>query len=163
MILSLVRIDSRLIHGQVVTDWIRAVKCERIIVASDEVASDEIRKKLLISIAPPGIKINIVSIDKAAASYFNPKYENMRVLMLFTCPQDVLRMVEKGVPIKAVNVGGMNFQQGKHQITAAVSVDKSDVEAFAKLHEKGVKLEIQMLSSDKKADMMDKLKENHLL
>ena len=90
MKINLCRIDDRLIHGQVATVWAKEANAERIIVCSDEVAKDDIRKTLLLQVGPPGIKVSVVDIAKAIRVYNNPKYENDTVFLLFTCPQDVL-------------------------------------------------------------------------
>ncbi|MGW8958562.1 mannose/fructose/sorbose PTS transporter subunit IIB [Paenibacillus sp. NPDC055715] len=157
MEISFVRIDDRLIHGQVATVWVKETKCNKIIAVSDEVAADTLRKTLLLQVAPPGIKAYVVTIEKAIEAYNNPKYNDFKTLFLFTNPTDVLRVVEGGVPFTSVNVGGMCFKEGKTQITGAVSVDKQDVEAFHKLHEKGIELEIRKVASDPKIKLINKL------
>jgi len=157
MQICLARIDDRLIHGQVATVWVKAVGCNKIIACSDEVAADQLRKTLLLQVAPPGIKAYVLPIDKAIEAYKNPKYSDFKTLFLFTNPTDVLRMVEGGVDIKSVNVGGMCFKEGKTLITGAVSVGKEDIEAFEKLYEKGIELELRKVASDSKVDLMSKL------
>ena len=109
-------------------------------------------------VAPAGIKSHVVDLDKAIRVYENPKYENEKCLLLFTNPTSVLYLVEHGVDIKSVNIGGMSFKEGKHQITGAVSVDDKDIEAFKKLNEKGIELEIRKVDTDKKVMLMDVLK-----
>ncbi|OCG58518.1 PTS system mannose/fructose/N-acetylgalactosamine-transporter subunit IIB [Gilliamella sp. Fer4-1] len=154
MIINLVRIDDRLIHGQVITVWTKEAKAERIIIVSDEVANDDIRSTLVKQAAPPGIKVSVISIDKAAAVYKNPKYENDTVFYLFTNPTDVLRLINAGVPIKEVNIGGMSFKEGKKQITKAVSVDKNDISAFKKMHEMGINLCLKVVITDPNVDFI---------
>ena len=151
MKINLVRIDDRLIHGQVATVWSKEANAQRIIICSDEVAT------LLLQVGPPGVKVSVVDVAKAVRVYNNPKYEKDTVFFLYTCPQDVLRMAEAGVPIKSVNIGGMAFKTGKTQITKAVSVDESDIAAFKKLHEMGIELEIRPVATDKKVDLMSKI------
>ena len=158
MKIVLARIDDRLIHGQVATVWSKATNCQRIIVCDDEVAKDKIRSTLLKQVAPAGIKSHVVDLAKAVRVYNNPKYENDRCLLLFTNPSSVLRMVNAGVDIKSINIGGMSFREGKHQITGAVSVDDQDIESFKKLNEKGIELEIRKVDTDKKVMLMDVLK-----
>jgi sorbose PTS system EIIB component len=155
MIINLVRIDDRLIHGQVTTVWTKEAKAERIIIVSDEVANDDIRSTLVKQAAPPGIKVSVISIDKAAAVYKNPKYENDTVFYLFTNPTDVLRLINAGVPIKEVNIGGMSFKEGKKQITKAVSVDKNDISAFKKMHEMGINLCLKVVITDPNVDFIE--------
>ena len=158
MNIVLARIDDRLIHGQVATVWSKATNCQRIIVCDDEVANDKIRATLLKQVAPAGMKSHVVTVDKAIRVYNNPKYENERCLLLFTKPASVLYLVEHGVDIKSVNIGGMSFYEGKHQVTSAVSVDDKDVAAFKKLHELGIELEIRKVDTDEKRDLMAVLK-----
>ena len=155
MKIVLARIDDRLIHGQVATVWSKVTGCQRIIVCDDDVAKDKIRSTLLKQVAPAGIKSHVVELDKAIRVYENPKYENDKCLLLFTNPTSVLYMVEHGVPIKSVNIGGMSFKEGKRQITGAVSVDQKDTDSFMKLNEKGIELEIRKVDTDKKIMLMD--------
>lgn len=163
MQIVLVRIDDRLIHGQVASTWTRESGCNHIIVVNDGVAKDELRKTLLLQVAPPGVKSHVLSIDKAIQAYLNPKYENFRTFFLFSNPTDVVRMVEGGVDIKSVNIGGMAFTAGKTQITKAVSVNQEDIDAFKNLNEKNIELEIRQVPTNGKADLMSKLKEEGLL
>ncbi|EGO87673.1 PTS mannose transporter subunit IIAB [Clostridium botulinum C] len=154
MKIVLARIDDRLIHGQVATIWTKETKCQRIIVCNDNAAKDEIRKTLLTQVAPPGVKAHVVSIDKAVRVCNNPKYKEDRVLLLFTNPTDVLKMVESGVDIKSINIGGMSFKNGKRQLNSAISVDEKDIEAFKALNDRGIELEVRKVASDSKVDMM---------
>ena len=157
MKISLARIDDRLIHGQVVTSWSKETKCERIIVVNDEVAADVMRKILLEQVAPPGVKSSVVGIDKAIRVLKNPKYDNVNVMLLFTNPTDVIRMIEGGVALKSINIGGMSFKEGKKRINGTISVNDQDIEAFKKLNEMGIELEIRKVSSDSKINLMKKL------
>lgn len=157
MNIVLARIDDRLIHGQVATIWTKVTNCERIIVCDDDVANDSIRATLLKQVAPPGIKASVVSIDKAIRAYNNPKYETTKCLLLFTNPSSVLKMVEAGVNITSVNIGGMSFKEGKRQITNAVSVNDADVAAFKALADKGIELEIRKVDTDSKVMLMSLL------
>ncbi|MFW2491994.1 mannose/fructose/sorbose PTS transporter subunit IIB [Clostridium chromiireducens] len=154
MKITLARIDDRLIHGQIVTVWSKETKCQRIIVCNDDVAKDEIRKTLLTQVAPPGIQSHVVDIDKAVRVINNPNYENDVVMLLFTNPTDVLRLVEAGIDIKSVNIGGMSFKEGKTQVTGAVSLNDQDIKSFRKLNDKNIELEIRKVASDPKAFIM---------
>ncbi|MGT2925511.1 PTS system mannose/fructose/N-acetylgalactosamine-transporter subunit IIB [Streptococcus caviae] len=159
MKIKLARIDDRLIHGQVTTVWAKEANAERIIIPSDDVASDEIRKTLVKQAAPPGIKVNVVTTDKAIKVYHNPKYENDTVFYLFTKPQEVVDLVKGGVPIKSINIGGMQFKEGRTQLTKAVSVSKEDIEAFKELIGLGVTLDCRVVVTDSSKDFEALLKE----
>lgn len=159
MIIKFSRIDDRLIHGQVTTVWSKEAGAKRIIICNDEIFKDELRTTLLKQAAPPGIKVNIVSIEKAVSVYNNPAYQDETVFFLFTNPTDVLRMVENKVDIKKINIGGMAFKEGKTQITKSVSVDKNDIDAFKKLHAHNVELELRVVSTDPSVNFINKINE----
>jgi PTS system mannose-specific IIB component len=155
MVIGLARIDDRLIHGQVATRWTKETNVTRIIVVSDEVAADTVRKTLLTQVAPPGVSAHVVDVAKMIRVYNNPKYARERVMLLFTNPTDVVRLVEGGVKITTVNIGGMAYRQGKTQVNNAVSVDQQDIDAFNWLNKRGIELEVRKVSSDPRLKMMD--------
>ena len=159
MKVKLARIDDRLIHGQVTTVWAKEAAAERIIIPSDEVAEDEIRRTLVKQAAPPGIKVNVVTTEKAIKVYHNPKYKNETVFYLFTKPQEVVDLVKGGVPIKSINIGGMQFKTGRIQLTKAVSVFKEDIAAFYELIDLGVKLDCRVVAADSPKDFEVLLKQ----
>lgn len=158
MTICLARIDDRLIHGQVVTRWTKEYNVQRIIVVNDEVSKDMIRKTLLTQVTPPGITAHVLDINKTIRVYNNPKYAGDKVIMLFTNPTDVLRLIEGGIPINSVNIGGMAFYKDKKQITNAISVNNTDIEAFKKLDQYGIELEIRKVPSDPSLKMMQLIK-----
>ncbi|WGL94113.1 PTS mannose transporter subunit IIAB [Arsenophonus nasoniae] len=158
MFIALARIDDRLIHGQVATRWTKETKVKRIIVVSDEVAKDHVRSTLLKQVAPPGVTAHVIDIAKCIRVYNNPKYAGERVMLLFTNPTDVLRIVEGGVEIKSVNIGGMAYRDGKTQVNNAISIDNEDIEAFNQLSKRGIELEARKVSSDNKLDMLTLIK-----
>lgn len=159
MQISFVRIDDRLIHGQTVTIWSKEYECNRIMACSDEAANDTFRKNLLLSVKIPNIKVYVVPIKKAIEAYKDPKYNDFKTMFLFTNPKDILIMVENGFKIESVNVGGMCYKKGKIQITNSISVSEEDIDAFKKLSEKGIELEIRQLAKDSKINLIERLKE----
>lgn len=153
MNISLLRIDDRLIHGQVATSWTKAVKCEAIFAISDEVAEDALRRELLLQIAPAHLKAYVIPVEKAIKVYHNPKYAGKNILWLVTKPADVVRLVEGGVKIDKVNVGGMTYKDGNKQLSDAVTVGKADVEAFKKLLDLGIDLSMQKVASNPRVEL----------
>ncbi|HIG8798424.1 TPA: PTS system mannose/fructose/N-acetylgalactosamine-transporter subunit IIB [Raoultella terrigena] len=157
MNITLARIDDRLIHGQVTTVWSKVANAQRIIICNDDVYNDEVRRTLLRQAAPPGMKVNVVNLEKAVAVYHNPQYQNESVFYLFTNPQDVLTMVQQGVKIATLNIGGMAWRPGKKQLTKAVSLDQTDIDAFRQLDQLGVILDLRVVASDPSINILDKI------
>lgn len=162
MDIRLTRIDDRLIHGQVATTWSRQTKIHRILVVSDEVARSELRKFLLKQAAPPEVKSNVMTVKKLLRVSDHVLLHGIRVMLLFTNPIDVAKLVKAGVEIDSVNIGGMRFTEGKKMVTNFISVDEEDIEAFRYLHKKGIELEIRKVPSDRKVNLVEVLKEQHL-
>ncbi|WP_430536057.1 mannose/fructose/sorbose PTS transporter subunit IIA [Listeria rocourtiae] len=154
----LARVDSRLLHGQVATAWTKSTNPTRIIVVSDAVSKDDLRKKLIEQAAPPGVKANVIPVDKMIEISKDPRFGNTKALLLFENPQDVLRAVEGGVEIEQVNVGSMAHSVGKVVVSKVLAMGQEDVEAFDKLKEKGIKFDVRKVPNDSSANMEDIIK-----
>ncbi|HJF19745.1 MAG TPA: mannose/fructose/sorbose PTS transporter subunit IIA [Enterococcus columbae] len=152
----LARVDSRLLHGQVATAWTKATQPNRIIVVSDAVSKDDLRKKLIEQAAPPGVKANVVPVAKMIEVAKDPRFGNTKALLLFENPQDVVRAVEGGVEIKELNVGSMAHSVGKVLVNKVLSMDAKDVESFETLKKAGLTFDVRKVPNDAK-DNMDAL------
>jgi mannose/fructose/sorbose-specific phosphotransferase system IIB component len=156
--LVLIRIDDRLIHGQVVENWMKSLKINHVVVVNDFVAGDRMQKTLFSMAVPEQAKISILSIAQAKQAILNGQFEGDRAMLLLVSPQDVLNLINKGVRIKEVNVGGMHYSPDKKQILKAISVSKEDIRAFQELDKLGVRLEARMVPDDEKIDIMEIMK-----
>lgn len=155
----LARIDSRLLHGQVATAWTKATNPTRIIVVSDAVAKDDLRKKLIQQAAPPGVKAHVVPIEKMIElAKDDQHFGGQRALLLFENPQDVLRAVEGGVPLETVNVGSMAHSPGKVQPNKVLAFSQADIDTFNKLKEAGINFDVRKVPNDTKGNMDEILK-----
>lgn len=155
----LARIDSRLLHGQVATAWTKTTNPTRIIVVSDAVAKDDLRKKLIQQAAPQGVKAHVVPIEKMIElAKDDQHFGGQRALLLFENPQDVLRAVEGGVPLETVNVGSMAHSPGKVQPNKVLAFSQADIDTFNKLKEAGINFDVRKVPNDSKGNMDEILK-----
>lgn len=155
----LARIDSRLLHGQVATSWTRATNPTRIIVASDEVSQDELRKKLIQQAAPSGIKAHVIPIAQLIKIAKDDKhFGGQRALLLFENPQDVLQAIQGGVPLDTINVGSMAHSTGKVQPNRTLAFNQDDIDTFQKLTELGVEFDVRKVPNDYGDNMQDIIK-----
>ena len=160
MSITAVRIDGRLIHGQVANLWTTKLGINRIMVVDDGVTTNAIEKSGLKLATPAGVKLSILSIEKAAANILAGKYDSQRLLIIAKKPDRLLRLVELGVPIKKINVGNMSQSDDSKSITRSINVIEEDIEKFKKLDEKGVELVSQMVPNDREEKFMDLLKQH---
>lgn len=162
MIIGLARVDDRLIHGQVATVWTKEANVSRIIVISDEVAQDNLRTTLLKQVAPPGVTASVVDIAKSVRVFNNPKYARDRVMLLFTTPLDVERVVDAGISIKTLNIGGISYKEGKVQINKSIFVNKEEADALRRLADQGIKLDSRGVVNDPRQDLISLMKQNNI-
>lgn len=142
------RIDTRLLHGQVATAWTKTVNPDRIIVVSDGVAHDDLRKTMIEQAAPPGVKAHVIPIKKLIEVTKDPRFGATKAFLLFENPQDLLEAVEGGVDIKKVNIGSMAHSVGKVVITNAVAMGPEDVETLEKLQAHGIEFDVRKVPAD---------------
>lgn len=146
MNIQLIRIDDRLIHGQVVVGWAKALNIQRLVVVNDEITKNNMRRTLMEMAVPAELKVNFFEVHEAALASKDDSKE--RSLLLFASPMDVLDYVKAGGVAVSVNVGGMHFCDGKTQISKTICVDSGDLAAFKELKKMGIEMETRAIPGD---------------
>ncbi|EQM54428.1 PTS friuctose transporter subunit IIB [Lactiplantibacillus plantarum EGD-AQ4] len=162
MDIRLARIDSRLLHGQVATVWTKSVSPNRILVVSDEVAQDALRKILIVQAAPPGVKANVITVDKMIEIYHDSLFDNVKPLILTDTPQNMARLVAGGLDFSqtGIDIGSLAFSTGMVMVTNAVAVGQAEANALYALSAAGLKVYAQKVPTDKQVDLMPLLAKN---
>ena len=137
----MVRVDDRLIHGQVAVGWTRTLGATHIVVVDDEVAKDNTQKMLLKISTPVGVKSTILPVTEAVAFLAAEKFGSDRVLVLVRDPQSLLMLMEGGVKIDKVNIGNVRMVEGRKRLTKEVAATPEEIRIWKELDEKGVELE----------------------
>jgi len=150
-----IRIDDRLLHGQVVTFWSNSLKVTRLMVVNDAVANDEMQKSVLKMVAPSGMRTSIISKEKAATNILAKRYAGQRVMMILKNPKDVLDLMDLGLDIKEVNVGNMAKKNNSLQIKKSISLTEEEFKNFDELEKRGVVLTSIMVPDDPKSYLRD--------
>ncbi len=157
MSLVLVRIDDRLIHGQVTVGWGGYLNPDRILLVSDEIAGNEWEKDLYQSCVPFNIEVSILSVNDAADAIINNIYANDRVILLAESPAVIAELLEKGATFQQVNIGGMHYQPDRKKVLPYVYVDDTDIEKMKAISSKGIELICQDLPQAKKINLLEHL------
>jgi len=158
----LVRIDDRLVHGQIVQGWLKNIAVDKIAVASDLAAKDSLQQMLMAMAVPPGVSFEAKSVDGVIKSALNKEYDDCKTMILASSPSDVLKMIENGMDIKSVNVGGMHYVNGKRQLLCNISVDDADVESLYKIYSKGIEIEGRILPLDERTNIIPVIEKEYL-
>ncbi len=159
--LKLIRVDERLLHGQVAIGWTSNSGANTILVANDEAQKDKVKAMALDLAKPSGVKLYIRSV--AESGPIVEKFANAKkaqVLVLVRTVQDALKLIQNsnGV-IKELNVGGLKFEDGKKKLNDYVAVSDQDIADLKTIQKLGVNLDFRMLPRDKKLSLADLLKE----
>ncbi|EIA19963.1 PTS system mannose/fructose/N-acetylgalactosamine-transporter subunit IIB [Listeria fleischmannii] len=153
-----VRIDERLIHGQVATMWTNTIKATRIMIVDDGVVKSEIEKTALKTAVPSGVKLSILTTQGAIKNILAEKYVGQKVFLIVKNPRVLKELVDGGVTLPQINVGNMSTKKDSKQIKKSVSVTKEDLENFDYFVKKGIKLTAQMVPSEEAVPFQNLLK-----
>lgn len=149
-----VRIDERLIHGQVATMWTNALHLTRIMVVGDDIVKNDIQKTALKTACPHGVHLSILTAKGAARRINSGKYQGQTVLVLVKNPAVLRQMVDNGVKLPEINVGNMSTKSDSRQVAKSVAVTAEDVDDFNYLNKQGCHLYHQMVPAEDKEDFM---------
>lgn len=152
-----VRIDERLIHGQVAGIWTTSLDTQRIIVANDEAAANPLQKSSLRLAAPSTMRLSVLPVKEAAKNINAGKYGKQRIFLLFKTPQDALEFVQAGGKLDTLNVGNMSYKEGAREVTKNIKVMPDEEEMFLTLAKKGVTITAQLVPNDPSIDFIKKL------
>ena len=141
----LLRIDDRLLHGQVLVAWAAALRPHRIVLASDAVAADPERRAVYAGLPQEDYELAVDTLAEAAAELRAARAERRRLLAVCGSPAEALRLVELGAGVRQVNVGGLHLAEGKRQLLGSVFLSRADAEALRALIERGVEVEARDL------------------
>lgn len=157
MKLSVIRIDERLIHGQIVTTWIENAHASMIIVADDKAATDEFQQSLLKMSTPSSVQLEILSLEDTVNRIKNED-SDVNTLLIAKSPESVIRLLDLGLEFSKVNVGNIGMKKGKKSLLPYIWVDEKDVNAFKTLLDKGIELEARSVPTDKSQKVSSLLK-----
>ena len=152
-----IRIDDRLIHGQVATMWTNELGATRIMVINDEVANNDMQKSLLRMAAPPNVSTSIITKETAVKNISSGKYKGQKVFIVVKSPLDILYLLNNGLDIKEINVGNMSAKSNTEVVKTTISVTKEEKEAFKELIERGVEVTAIMTPGAPKVYLKDSL------
>lgn len=149
MALKLVRVDDRLIHGQVVAVWLKAVGADRIIIVDDRTAQDAFLTEVLTLAAPPGVPVEVYALADGIDRVAQAAKADEQVFVLMRSPITALRLREAGVPFDTLNVGGIGAGPGRKPLYKNISANLEELEAMRALERSGTRVELRIVPDDR--------------
>ena len=138
--ISLVRIDDRLIHGQVVTAWLKSFPSDAILVVDDSVATDDLMKRVLRAAAPKGSTVIALTVDDAVAYLSDEAHDGQEVMIISRGPEAIERLIDGGIAIESVILGGMGLRADRMRLNRNISATEDEIACMKRLIEKGAEV-----------------------
>lgn len=145
----LARIDDRLIHGQVVTAWCKTTGANAIVIADDDVARDEFSQRLLKACAPPGMTIHTLTLSDASSYLRSTGEGDERIILLTKTPGVMEYLLEEGVNIGRIILGGMGMKAGRKRFNKNVSASEEEISSMKRIVSRGVDIDYQMVPKER--------------
>ena len=149
MSIVLARIDSRLVHGQVLEAWVPYVNADCIVVANNAVAGESFQRMVMQAAVPSSIKLIIGTLEETASILSSADLLRKRVLLLFANSNDALKVRQLGVEFVKLNLGNMHSSAGKDRYTCTIALDQKDIDILLKVEAQGVKIVSQCVPADR--------------
>lgn len=149
----LCRIDDRLIHGQVVTAWVKQTNGNRIIIVDNALTKDVFMQKILKAAAPPNIKVDVLSADAAAAVLLEDATEGEQIIILVKVPEVLETLMDNGVRFEKIILGGMGAKAGRTKFNKNVSASQEEAETMKRIIQKGTHIFFQLVPTEKATDI----------
>ena len=154
--LSLLRIDDRFIHGQVMMSWVNITKAKRIIIIDNKVVNDEFMKLIIELASPFGVNIDIYSEEEGIDEL--KKELLVSTIVLVKTPIVIYNLINSGLEFDKINVGGMGMINGRKKLFRNISATEEEIEVFKNFIKKGIEVKIQIVSTEKEYDISNYLK-----
>jgi mannose/fructose/N-acetylgalactosamine-specific phosphotransferase system component IIB len=160
MSVVLVRVDQRLLHGQVAVGWAPSLDADHVLIADDVLAADAFGREVMTSAAPPELKVDVVTLREAAQRFGELPG---RTMLLVRHPAALLELVRQGAAVQEANVGGLHWKEGTRRFLDYLYVTPEDVTALSELARLGVRLTARDLPGNPKVDLVAALADGRLV
>jgi PTS system N-acetylgalactosamine-specific IIB component len=147
--LVLVRVDQRLIHGQVLTQWLKSSQANLIVVASDDVSQDALRQSLMNVAIPNGIQSRYFSLEKTS-EVIHKAGDHQKILLLVSSVEDAYHLIQKGVPVTSLNIGNVHLEKDRISVNDYVALNLHEHDLLQKMIQQGIEVYYQRVPSEEK-------------
>lgn len=150
--IKLTRVDHRLLHGQVAFSWTSNLSADCILIANDDVVTNDLRKMSIKLAKPNGVKLVIKSIKDSIEAINSGVTDKYKLLIVVESIADAKALIDGCPSIKSLNLGGTKSDNNKRSISKAVSVTKEEEDMLKEIIKNDIEVEIRMIPNDHKVD-----------
>ena len=148
--IKLLRVDHRLLHGQVAFSWTQFLGVDCILIANDSLMTDELRKTTIKLAKPQGVKVVMKNIEDSINAINSGVTDKYKLFVVVESIEDAEKLIKGTDKFKVLNLGGIKAREGTRNISKAINVTQEEEEALKELINLGVEVEIRQLPNDQK-------------
>ncbi|MFK4566000.1 PTS system mannose/fructose/N-acetylgalactosamine-transporter subunit IIB [Enterococcus sp. UD-01] len=141
--IALTRVDFRLIHGQVITRWLKQCDINEIVTVDTALSTDSFMQEVFKMAAPKGVKIRILAVDAAVAAQANGEFDKNRILLLFKNVQELSKAIKQGLVLEEIQIGGLGGAPGRKAVNNAITLDQTDADLLVAIQKQGINIYFQ--------------------
>ncbi len=150
-----VRVDNRLVHGQILEAWIPYLRVSCIIVVDDHVAADYFCESVIRMAVPREVEVIICGVKEFAETYSFRQGSGQKTIVLFSKISDALMAYHLGFRFDRLNIGNVYNEDCKRRCTASVLLSEGDIRDLSSLRAEGVQIDLQPVPREKPVDYFD--------
>jgi len=139
----LIRVDDRLLHGQIICSWVPFIKADSLVVASDEAASDSLVSEIISACGCNELSVIVKSVADTVAYLNGDGGAEARVMLVVGELRDAMRLYELGMKFSSINLGNIHHEDNGRVITPSIIVNSEDEAVLRRLRDLGVSIEIR--------------------
>lgn len=153
MPIVLIRVDDRLVHGQILEGWLPSTRAQEVLIANDALAEDELQKMILESAVPFSVSLIIDSVEKIAAILMNDSSSHIRRMVIVDKPVDALRLKKAGVDFNSLNLGNLAGSNCKKCLSKSIMVGEECLNTLREIMDEGIRINIQSVPFEKGVEL----------
>lgn len=157
--INLLRVDDRLIHGQVMTKWSKGMGTNALYVIDDETAADDFMKEIYISTnSSANLTIKVYSVAEVIEEYNKTQFGNDKAILLFKTIKNAKAVIDAGLPTEVLNIGGIAKKPNSTFVISTVGLTKDDADLLKEVEDKGIEVYFQIVPDTPKVSLADAIK-----
>jgi D-glucosaminate-specific PTS system IIB component len=144
----MIRVDFRLIHGQVITKWIKMTGATEIVIVDNPLAADDFMKSIYTMSAPPGVNVSVETVDNAIKKINNNYYKDSKIFVLFKTIDVVYEAFQKNYPFDELQIGGLGSDKTRKVVYGPITLNKVDYDQLVEMQKSGVRVYLHQVPDE---------------
>jgi len=153
----LARVDDRLIHGEVVTSFIPYYHADHVMIVDDGVAHDKFNRRVLEMVAPKGVKLEIYTLEEGIEALKRDPDPDEKMILLTKTPITFEKIIDAGIDLKAVNIGGMGSRGNRKPFVRNCQADEEEVASMKRMYARGIDVYYRLVAEQGRIELKDQL------